>query len=177
MGKIMARKKKFNINAKKGFMLDIGCGEGKEPNCVGLDIRDLPGVDIVHDMESIPYPLPDECCISILARHVVEHINPAKGLFLRVMNEWWRLLKPYGRLMLTTPYPGSPGYWADPTHTGNAWSEMTAAYFCPEHPSGMWNGYKPSPWIIVANAWHVNGNMEIVLAKMPLERLKQIEKK
>jgi SAM-dependent methyltransferase len=159
--------KKKAINSKKGIMLDIGCGEGKEPGCVGMDIRDLPQVDIVHDMEVLPYPLADESCLSILARHVVEHINPAKFGFVNVMNEWWRILKPYGRLMITTPYAGSSGYWADPSHI-NPCTEQTWFYFAPEHPSGMWQGYKPKPWRIIANAWHSNGNLEVVLAKLPI---------
>jgi SAM-dependent methyltransferase len=172
----MAKKKMFDIKSKKGIMLDIGCGEGKEPRCVGMDIRPLPGVDIVHDVEELPYPLPDECCLSILARHIVEHINPAKCLFIKVMDEWWRIMKPYGKLMIVTPYPGSAQWYADPTHC-NFVSEMTIAYFAPLHPAGLWAGYSPKPWFVVANAWNVNGNLEVMLAKMPLSDLKNIIEK
>lgn len=154
------------LRDKSGIMLDIGCGGEPQAGMVGLDIRELPGVDIVHDLEEIPYPLPDDCCISILASHVLEHINPARGLFVQMMNELWRIMKPKGRLLVSTPYAGSQGYWQDPTHC-NPISQVTIAYFAPAHPSGLYNIYKPRPWTIVANAWLSNGNLEVVLEKIP----------
>ena len=37
-------------------MLDIGCGLRKVEGSVGMDKFKLKGVDVVHDMEKIPYP-------------------------------------------------------------------------------------------------------------------------
>jgi predicted SAM-dependent methyltransferase len=99
-----------------GIRLDIGCGANKQPNFVGIDMRDLPGVDIVHDVEQVPWPLPDECVIVAICSHLVEHINPHGGGFIRFMDECWRVLKPDAQLAIITPYAGSPGYWQDPTH-------------------------------------------------------------
>lgn len=164
----MAKIKIYHFNSKRGIMLDVGCGNDKHEGCVGLDIRKLPGVDIVHDMEKTPYPLEDESCLSIIARHVVEHINPHKHGFIKVMDEWWRLMKPEGRLMITTPYAGSVGFWADPTHC-NGLNEVTITYFCPQHPGKLYYFYQPKPWRIIANAWNSHGNLEIVLSKLPLD--------
>lgn len=36
--------------------LDIGCGTNKKDSFLGVDILELPGVDIVHDLNSFPYP-------------------------------------------------------------------------------------------------------------------------
>lgn len=57
-------------------MLDIGCGENKQPGFVGLDVRDLPTVDIVHDIQQFPWPLPDESVTNAVCSHLVEHIPP-----------------------------------------------------------------------------------------------------
>jgi len=38
--------------------LDIGCGWSKRAGFVGMDKRNLPGVDIIHDLEIFPYPIP-----------------------------------------------------------------------------------------------------------------------
>ncbi len=64
------------IEAKLGISLDLGCGANKHPGFVGLDVRDLPGVDIVHDLNVYPWPLPDESVNRITCSHVVEHIPP-----------------------------------------------------------------------------------------------------
>lgn len=164
-------KKKLTLKDKKGIRLDVGCGESKQKGYVGLDIRKLEGVDIVHDMEIVPYPLPKESCLSIIACHVVEHINPANFRFINVMNEWWRIMKPNGRLMITMPYGYSKGFLQDPTHC-NPRNEITWAYFDPTHPSGLYTIYCPRPWKILLNSWHIDGNMEVVLEKIPGEDVK-----
>jgi len=61
----------------QGIKLDLGCGERKPRGFVGMDIRPLEGVDIVHNLEKYPWPLPDECASLVTASHVLEHINPA----------------------------------------------------------------------------------------------------
>ena len=58
------------------IQLDVGCGGNKRPGWVGLDIRPLPGVDIVHDIEDFPWPLPDDCARVIQLSHIIEHIPP-----------------------------------------------------------------------------------------------------
>jgi SAM-dependent methyltransferase len=62
---------------KAGIQLDIGCGGNKAgPDFVGMDMRDLPGVDIVHNILDFPWPLPDESVIRAVCSHLVEHIPP-----------------------------------------------------------------------------------------------------
>jgi len=152
----------MNIEKHKGIQLDIGCGEIKRPNFVRLDKRKLPGIDIVHDLEKFPYPLADECCLTIVASHIVEHIKP--WLMINFMNELWRITMPEGKLAISTPYAGSAGYWQDPTHC-NGCTEVTWAYFDLE--AKLYAVYKPKPWRIADGfpVWQVNGNMEVVLEK------------
>lgn len=153
------------IKEKSSIKLDIGCGDNKPgPDWVGLDIRKLPGVDIVQDVEKFPWPLPDECVSLALASHLVEHIEPHGGTFINFMDEVWRIMKPGGEFMIATPYAGSPGYWQDPTHC-NPCNEATWYYFDPMHESAYFYIYKPKPWKIKESIWHSTGNMEVVLFK------------
>lgn len=59
-----------------GIKLDIGCGRDKMEGHVGIDMLDLPGVDIVWNLEQFPWPLPDGCVSMASSSHLVEHINP-----------------------------------------------------------------------------------------------------
>ena len=152
------------LDSYKGIRLDIGCGASKHPGFVGIDKLKLEGVDIVHDLEKTPWPLDDESVLTAVASHVLEHINPANGVFLDVMNEIWRVLKYDGQFAFVVPYAGSPGFWQDPTHC-NGITEATMYYFDPLHESGFYNFYKPKPWAIEQLNWNHTGNLECVLRK------------
>ena len=153
------------IAQNSGIFLDIGCGANKQPGWVGMDIREMPGVDIIHDVELYPWPLPDECVKLALASHLVEHINPHKFGFINFMNEVWRVMKPNGGFLMSLPHGSSQGFIQDPTHC-NPCNEATWDYFCPERESGLWTIYKPKPWRIKALTANPAGNMEVVLVKI-----------
>lgn len=152
------------LKDKSGIRLDIGCGGNKQPGFVGIDMLDLPGVDIVHDLEVTPWPLPDECVLTAVASHVLEHINPHKGVFINVMDEIWRVLKPNGQFAFVVPYAESHGMFQDPTHC-NFINETTMAYFDPLHESKFYQFYRPKPWKIEFQAANRNGVLECILRK------------
>jgi len=150
------------LEAATGIMLDIGCGENKQKNFVGMDKRSLEGIDIVHDLEIFPYPIEDESCLTVVGSHIIEHIKP--WLTIEFMNELWRIMKVGGKLVLATPYAGSRPFWQDPTHC-NGFNEVTFQYFDPEYP--LYGIYRPKPWAIVQNTpvWQENGILEIIMEK------------
>ena len=130
-----------------------------------MDIRELPNVDIVHDVEEFPWPLPDECVKAAFASHLVEHINPHKFGFINFMDEVWRVMQEGGQFAMSLPHGSSPGYLQDPTHC-NPCNEATWDYFCPHRASGLWTIYQPRPWFLKALTANPGGNMEVVLVKL-----------
>lgn len=89
------------------------------------------------------------------------------NIFIRFMDEMWRLLKPEGQLMIVSPYGGSLGYWQDPTHI-NGFNEVTFSYFDPLEPNSqgeLYKTYRPKPWKIEYSTWHQSGNIEVCLQK------------
>ena len=88
-------------------------------------------------------------------------------IFIRFLNEVHRILKHGGEFMASFPYPGSPGFWQDPTHI-NGINETTFDYFDPKgffSNGQLWNIYKPLPWYVKVNTWHQQGFSEVVLVK------------
>ncbi len=155
-----------------GIRLDIGCGANKQAGWVGMDWQELPGVDIIHDVESYPWPLPDESVLVAFASHLVEHINPARGGFLKFMDEVWRVLRPGGEFAIATPHGYSPGYLQDPTHC-NPCNEHTWYYFDPypgeDHGGGLlYSFYKPKPWKLKHINYDPTANIEVVMIKRSL---------
>ena len=100
------------IPAGPGQVLDVGCGSAKWPGAVGIDISDATDADIVHDLDTFPYPLPDAAFDYVRMQDVIEHVREP----LRVMEELHRVLRPRGRLQLRTPHFSSALAYGDPTH-------------------------------------------------------------
>ncbi len=160
------------ISQHGGIRLDIGCGRNLQPGFVGMDIRPLPGVEIVHDWLQFPWPLPDESVIQAIAVHVIEHVprviwreGHSHWAFIEFMNEVWRVLKPGSQFAFTMPYCLSPGYYQDPTHI-NPCNEHTWLYFDPQAAEGLlYQFYQPKPWKIEHISWDPAANMEVLLSK------------
>jgi len=145
---------------KGKLCIDVGCGEACQPEFIGMDKRDLEGVDIVHDVEVFPWPIEDDSVHVLMMSHIVEHIKP--WLQIDFINEAWRVLKPKGMLLISTPYGGSFRYNQDPTHC-SPWNEATPTYF--EKGSGLYEIYKPKPWKLQRCNYYVHGDLEIVFVK------------
>lgn len=94
-------------------ILHAGCGNTKIPEAIGLDFIDLPGfVDIIHDLNELPYPFEDNFFDEIHLYHVLEHLgNP-----LKVIEEMHRILKNDGILYIRAPHFSSMGAFSDITH-------------------------------------------------------------
>lgn len=106
------------------IIIDIGCGKKKKPGRIGIDQVDLPGVDIVADIESgLPF-FSDNSVDEIHCRSVLEHI----GNFEYLLKEMMRVLKPDGKLHVFVPHFSNPYYYSDPTHV-RAFGLYTFYYF------------------------------------------------
>ena len=141
--------------------LDVGCGYHCNDGFVGMDKRELPNVQIVHDAEVFPWPLDDNSCAVIVVSHLIEHIKP--WLAIDFVDECWRVLDMGSHLMIKTPYGGSPRYFQDLTHC-QSWTEITPQYFCPEFP--FYNVYRPKPWKAERVYFNPLEDLEIALKKI-----------
>ena len=50
-------------------ILDIGCGNNKYPDAVGMDLVKLPNVDVVHSFLNMPYPFESESFDMVVMQH------------------------------------------------------------------------------------------------------------
>jgi len=92
--------------------LDIGCGPHCLPGAVGLDHMAFSGVQVVHDMNVAPWPLPNSQFTFVRCQHVIEHIRELAVL----AREIHRVSKNGARVEFITPHYSSYASWGDPTH-------------------------------------------------------------
>jgi SAM-dependent methyltransferase len=100
-------------------VLDVGCGNKKVPNAIGLDACLLPGVDVVHDLNCFPYPFAADSIDEIHINHVLEHIPDV----IATMEELWRISRPGAKLHIRVPHFTGILAWKDPTHRRSFTSE------------------------------------------------------
>jgi SAM-dependent methyltransferase len=87
-----------------GSFLDVGCGGkpyrqlfGQVTQYVGLDVTPDASADVAGDGQALPFA--GACFDSVLCNQVLEHVpEPAQ-----LLSEVFRVLKPGGVLLLTTP--------------------------------------------------------------------------
>ena len=94
------------------LQVDLGCGVNKPEGWIGLDCRDLPGVDIVHDVALLGLPFDDDEVDALRAKDFFEHLQETVEIF----NECWRVLKAGGNLTVEVPRFPHVDAVKDPTH-------------------------------------------------------------
>jgi len=108
--------------------LELGPGRIAQPRphaTLGLNESADPYCDIYWDLED-GMPFLDESIDHILSNQVLEHIS--RDRFIYLMNEFWRVLKPGGRMQHCVPDFRSEYAWGDPTHK-NVFTPKTFQYF------------------------------------------------
>ncbi|WP_264531796.1 class I SAM-dependent methyltransferase [Flavobacterium sp. N502540] len=91
--------------------LNIGCGNDIKKGFVNLDVSQLPGVDVVCDIEKNKLPFEDNFFEYILCNDVLEHVE-----YVKVLKEIHRILKPGGIVEIRVPHFTSSNNFIDPTH-------------------------------------------------------------
>lgn len=141
--------------------LDMGCGDiPRNPfhadEIYGVDVRDnLEGTIKCADLAIEPIPFPDSYFDYVTAHDFLEHIprvlyktceSSAKPVrwnaFIELMNEVYRVLKPGGLFLSTTPaYPHGVAF-RDPTHVNFITEETFPLYFDNENRWASIYGFK-----------------------------------
>jgi hypothetical protein len=97
-----------------GLKLNLGCGEKRYPGYINVDRFGSP--DLKHDLETFPWPWPDDSVSEILLIHVLEHLGLETSVFLGIMKEMYRVCQAGARVYIVVPHFRHNLYFDDPTH-------------------------------------------------------------
>ena len=111
-------------------ILDLGCGDrkliskNKNDIVIGIDKIKMPNVDVVWDLNKIPYPFKKNEFDLIYTSHTLEHLNDLDKVFQELI----RIMKNHGKIILRVPHFSCGVSYRDPTHK-RFFSYFTFDYF------------------------------------------------
>lgn len=158
------------LKTNGGDPLKINLGAGADPTegYVNVDMVDLPGIDVVHNLMSFPYCFEDESATHIRAVDVLEHLDhytdDKRPSVIAFIEECWRILKPGGELFIQTPRYDAAFLWIDPTHV-RGFHEESLDFFDPDKHFGQTTGFYSKAKFSVSVETLENKNLRFTLVK------------
>ena len=110
--KILNSKLQRDIDAGTPIKLHLGAGETHLEGHYSVDLVELPGVDVVADLNAPLDLIPDHSVSAIYTRHTLEHIQNFMGL----MSELHRICRHDAEITVIVPHFSNPYFYSDPTH-------------------------------------------------------------
>jgi SAM-dependent methyltransferase len=108
---------------RSGYFRTIFVGRGIDIGC-GIDpvTRDCDTWELLHDQGNaeLMLEIPDGTYDWVYSSHLLEHLeNP-----FRALREWWRILRPGGKLILVVPDEDlyEQGHWPSQFNAGHRWT-------------------------------------------------------
>ncbi|WP_051533996.1 methyltransferase domain-containing protein [Desulfitibacter alkalitolerans] len=103
--------------------IDLGSGKRRQPGYIGIDRIDIPGVDIVADINK-GIPLENDVVDYVIASHSLEHVDD----LMKTMEEIYRVCKHMAIVCIVAPYFNTSLNMANPYHK-QAFNEHTPRFF------------------------------------------------
>jgi hypothetical protein len=97
-----------------GLKLNLGSGQNPQPGFLNVDKYGEP--DLKCDLESFPWPWPDNSASQVLLIHVLEHLGASPDVFIGIMKELHRVCEPDAQIHIVVPHPRHDHFIGDPTH-------------------------------------------------------------
>jgi SAM-dependent methyltransferase len=110
-----------------GRTLHIGCGPNTKEGDIGIDILSGPAVDVVHDLNVVPWPLDDDQFDEVICKDVLEHLIDIPN----TMREIHRVSRHDAIVRVSVPTGSSPDLFTDPTHI-RGFGYQSFDYFDPD---------------------------------------------
>ena len=96
--------------------LNLGCGFNHKSDCVNVDNFAMCNPDVLHDLETFPYPWDDNTIDEIHMDHVLEHLGNDSKTYLQIFKELYRICRHDAKLFINVPHWMHENFAHDPTH-------------------------------------------------------------
>jgi hypothetical protein len=103
-----------NDDGSRLLRLNLGCGAKRLAGHVNVDKFGDPEVKL--DLEIFPWPWGTSSVSEIQLVHVLEHLGHDPNVYLRIIQEMYRVCTPGARIKIVVPHHRHEFFFSDPTH-------------------------------------------------------------
>jgi len=107
---------------------NMGCGHNKLAGYVNVDAFAEGEPDQQVDLETLPWPWPDNAADEMIFNHSLEHMGGDPKVFMGIMQEIYRVSKPDALVQINVPHPRHDDFINDPTHVRAITPPMLALF-------------------------------------------------
>lgn len=151
------------------YKINLGAGADHPKGYINVDLVDLPGIDVVHNLMEFPYPFESDIATEIKAVDVVEHLAnytaDNRPSVIAFVEECHRILKKGGLLYMQMPGWKADFLWIDPTHV-RGFDIQSFDFFDPTKPYGQTTGFYSKAKFSVRAEELPNHNLRFWLTKI-----------
>lgn len=148
--------------------ISLGAGTEPEEGFVNVDIVDMPGINVVHNLMQYPWPFEDGSADYIKAKDIIEHmathLSDGRSSIIAFLEECHRILRPGGTLWIQTPSWEADFLWIDPTHV-RGFDKRSFDFFDPETDFGRATGFYSKAKFKVQGEESENHNLKFTMVK------------
>ncbi len=123
--------------------LNLGCGARPREGYVNVDKYGSP--DVLHDLETFPWPWKDSSVREVVLTHVLEHLGEKTEGFLKIMQELYRIGEANAEIHIVVPHPRHDDFLSDPTHVRVITLDGLNLFSKSKNKEWIRNGYANSP--------------------------------
>jgi hypothetical protein len=107
--------------------LNLGCGADLLSGYINVD-KYAPAADLIFDLEIFPWPWEADSVDEVVLKHTLEHLGQDTNIFLKIMQELYRICKNKALIKITVPHPRHSDFLSDPTHVRPITMEMLQVF-------------------------------------------------
>ena len=107
---------------------NMGCGFNHLPGYVNVDNSQSCQPDQLWNLDTTPWPWPDNCAEEMIFIHSLEHMGAESATFLNIMQEIYRIARNGCTIQIHVPHPRHDNFLDDPTHVRPISPELCALF-------------------------------------------------
>ena len=143
--------------------LNLGCGSRKMSGTLNVDKTIRVSPDILWNIEDFPWPFETSSVSEIWMAHVLEHVGQKSDVFLRIMQELYRISRDGTRIHIVVPHHGHLNFITDPTHVRPITFDLLEMFSRDKNLLSRSEGKSDTPFALLYDVDFTSSNQGVVM--------------